>query len=339
MRRALLLLGLLACSKASTPAPQAPDQFLRATPIIDQGPPVISPAGGEEIAASDSFDSPAMATVPSFDPVAPPPAPVLPTASTKPSHAIPRAPSAVIAEANAQASQGPDPAGFTAAVMTYTFVAGGIYHVYTAPEHVTAIGLEPGEDLMGDPVAGDTLQWRLAVGASAVQGVPRKYVFIKPTRPGLATNLTLNTNRRTYFLELESLESNPMVAVQWHYPSEDVRVVALPPTGQGKPRNASRPVAPGDAATLHWDYAIKVVDGHPPWKPSVVFDDGAKTYIRFDPSVLHGEAPALFVIQHDALQLVNYRVKGDLYVVDRIFHAAELRLGQDDQDVIRITRK
>jgi type IV secretion system protein VirB9 len=177
------------------------------------------------------------------------------------------------------------------------------------------------------------------MGSSAVQGVPRKHVFIKPTRPGLGTNLTLNTNRRTYFLELESLESNPMVAVQWHYPSEDVRAVVPPSTGQGKPRNAARPVAPGDAAMLHWDYAIKVIEGHPSWKPSVVFDDGAKTYIRFDPSMLHGEAPALFVIQHDALQLVNYRVKGDLYVVDRIFHAAELRLGQDDQDVIRITRK
>jgi len=36
--------------------------------------------------------------------------------------------------------------------------------------------------------------------------------------------------------------------------------------------------------------------------------------------------------------LVNYRVKGRFYVVDRLFDAAELRLGLKHQDVVRITR-
>lgn len=36
--------------------------------------------------------------------------------------------------------------------------------------------------------------------------------------------------------------------------------------------------------------------------------------------------------------LVNYRVNGRFYVVDRLFDAAELRLGLKRQDVVRITR-
>jgi type IV secretion system protein VirB9 len=35
---------------------------------------------------------------------------------------------------------------------------------------------------------------------------------------------------------------------------------------------------------------------------------------------------------------VNYRVKNDTYVVDRLFEAAELRLGQQDQEIVRIIR-
>jgi type IV secretion system protein TrbG len=36
--------------------------------------------------------------------------------------------------------------------------------------------------------------------------------------------------------------------------------------------------------------------------------------------------------------LVNYRMRGDYYVVDRLFDAAELRLGEKHQDIVRITR-
>jgi type IV secretion system protein VirB9 len=36
--------------------------------------------------------------------------------------------------------------------------------------------------------------------------------------------------------------------------------------------------------------------------------------------------------------LVNYRVRGNYYIVDRLFAAAELRLGEKHQDVVRITR-
>jgi type IV secretion system protein VirB9 len=69
------------------------------------------------------------------------------------------------------------------------------------------------------------------------------------------------------------------------------------------------------------------------------FDDGAKVYIQFPDSLRQSEAPPLFVVGAGGdSQLVNYRLRGSYYVVDRLFAAAELRLGDQPQKVVRITR-
>jgi type IV secretory pathway VirB9-like protein len=55
-------------------------------------------------------------------------------------------------------------------------------------------------------------------------------------------------------------------------------------------------------------------------------------------AMLVREAPVLFVLREGETQLVNYRVKGDTYVVDRLIDSAELRVGQQDQEVVRVER-
>ena len=66
---------------------------------------------------------------------------------------------------------------------------------------------------------------------------------------------------------------------------------------------------------------------------------GEKVYIQFPPGIAQGELPPLFVIgaQGDG-QLVNYRFRAPYYIVDRLFGAAEQRLGGDKGDVVRIER-
>jgi type IV secretion system protein VirB9 len=52
-----------------------------------------------------------------------------------------------------------------------------------------------------------------------------------------------------------------------------------------------------------------------------------------------GEAPPLFIVDaRGGAQPVNYRVQGRFYVVDRLFDAAELRLGTKHQQIVRISR-
>lgn len=48
-----------------------------------------------------------------------------------------------------------------------------------------------------------------------------------------------------------------------------------------------------------------------------------------------GEAPALFVKEGKELMLVNYRVKNNYYIVDRLFDEAELRCGPKEVIVIK----
>ena len=100
---------------------------------------------------------------------------------------------------------------------------------------------------------------------------------------------------------------------------------------------AARPIASGLAAErLNFHYAIS--GDKPAWRPLRAFDDGRQTFIEFPPSLAVGEAPPLFVIGDDGeAQLVNYRVAGRFYVVDRLFGAAELRLGGKKQQVVRIS--
>ena len=98
------------------------------------------------------------------------------------------------------------------------------------------------------------------------------------------------------------------------------------------------PVASGLAVeSLHFNYAITGDD--PAWRPLRAFDDGRQTFVEFPASIAVGEAPPLFVIgdKGDA-QLVNYRMSGRFYVVDRLFGTAELRLGGKKQSIVRITR-
>ena len=62
--------------------------------------------------------------------------------------------------------------------------------------------------------------------------------------------------------------------------------------------------------------------------------------MRFPTAMLNREAPALFVLSStNEVQLVNYRVKNDFYIIDRLIERAELRVGQKDQEIVRITRQ
>ena len=73
--------------------------------------------------------------------------------------------------------------------------------------------------------------------------------------------------------------------------------------------------------------------------PRRVFTDGRKTYIAFPRDLAAREAPPLFVLgRAGEAQLVNYRVRDNYYVVGQVVRRAELRLGQNPQQVVVIER-
>ena len=257
---------------------------------------------------------------------------------TKPAGPEPKDPTDRVAKANEAARVQPTRNGYVNAVQVYPYTIGALYQVYTAPGQVTDIALQEGEQLVGSgPVAaGDTVRWIVGDTESGTGPSKRVHIEVKPTRPDLVTNLVINTDRRTYHLELRSTEKTYMASVSWQYPQDQLLAFRR----QNVLAEAATPVAAGiDLAQLRFRYAIE--GDNPPWRPVRAFDDGEKAYIEFPRGIGQGEMPPLFIIgpAGKTSELVNYRVRGNYMVVDRLFAAAELRYGSArHQQRVRIVR-
>ena len=290
-----------------------------------------------------------------------PPLPKPPAKTTQPQKVLPVAgnPMSAVQLANRQAQRSPNPEDYHNAMMSYTFEDGALYDVYTAPLRLTSIQLQAGEVITGKPAAGDTVRW--VVGVNQGQQGAAPHILVKPVQAGLQTSMVVNTNKRTYLLNLSSHPQTWMAAVRWQYPEDDYqrqlaqynaakaardteirRRQAARQQQIAQQQEQQRLAVPAlDLNNLNFAYAIQAPRfGKPAWTPTQVFDDGRKTFIRFPAARQRTEAPALFVLSAEGeLQLVNYRVQQDYYVVDRLFNAAELRVGQQRPRVVRILRR
>ncbi|MFT8731581.1 MAG: P-type conjugative transfer protein TrbG [Acetobacter fabarum] len=249
-------------------------------------------------------------------------------------------PTVRVTQANLAARIQPTRAGYVNAVQVYPYSAGALYQVYAAPGEITDIMLQPGEKLVGTgPVAvGDTVRWIVGDTTSGAGTTKRVHILVKPTRPELTTNLIVNTDRRTYLAELRATPATYMASVSWDYPEDDLIALRL----QDSDAEEATPVDVGlKLDALNFRYAIQPVKGGtPPWLPCRVFDDGHKVYIAFPSGIGQGELPPLFVLGADGgPELVNYRVRQNWMIVDRLFAAAELRLGdRNAEQRVRIVR-
>ncbi|MGX5804861.1 P-type conjugative transfer protein TrbG [Bradyrhizobium sp. Arg314] len=227
-------------------------------------------------------------------------------------------PTARVENANAAARVQPRREGYYNAIQIYPWSEGALYQVYAAPGQITDIALEPGENLTGSgPIAaGDTARWIIGDTESGSGVTRRVHVLVKPSRADITTNLVITTDRRSYMIELRAGEKPYMPAVAWAYPAH--------PASQQQSLPAT-PLIP-DLAGRNYRYGL--TGDTPPWKPIAVYDDGRHVYIEFPRGIVQGEMPPLFVIGPDGeAQIVNSRVFQNILIVDRLFGAAELRLG------------
>ena len=125
-----------------------------------------------------------------------------------------------------------------------------------------------------------------------------------------------------------------MASVSWDYPRD--RLIAQRAANTLAEANA--PIAQGVSLDrLRFRYEIS--GDKAAWRPIRAFDDGEKVYIQFAPGIEQTELPPLFVIgPKGETDLVNYRVRSPYYIVDRLFGAAELRLGGKSAQRVRIAR-
>lgn len=208
---------------------------------------------------------------------------------------------------------------------------GSVYRLETAPGRVSDIVLQPGETLIS-VAAGDTARWVVGDTSSGAGPTRRTHILVKPASLGLSTNLVIATDRRVYRLDLAT-GGRAATSIAWTYPRDELLALERRRAALA----AAAPVAGLAIDRLNFNYAIE--GDRVSWRPIRAFDDGARVFIEFPPDMPGGEAPPLFVIGSSGkAELVNYRIRGHYYVVDRLFAAAELRLGTKHQKVVKIVR-
>ncbi|KDP95189.1 conjugal transfer protein TrbG [Brevundimonas sp. EAKA] len=332
-RRLLILACLgLTLSGCAVFRPARPD------PTLAVAPPVVSLA-----AASDPADLAGDVGAPDAPEPGPEPQSESPADGAVPYEAVaaaPPAPSGVsgrraIAAANLEARAASRADAFVGGVQVFAWSPGRVYEVWAAPLRVTTLTLGAGETLVSK-AAGDTVRWQIGETTSGEGAAVRTHVLLKPLERGLETNLVLTTSRRVYFLDLKSGGTDGFnAAIAWDTGAVDPPDPAPLATAEVR---VSDPVAMPEGP-LDARYRIEPQGRRARWTPVSVFNDGRRTFIAFDPDLQIDEAPALFVLAPDGeAQMVNYRQAGGLFIVDRVFDRAELRLGDRRPQVVRIRR-
>lgn len=201
------------------------------------------------------------------------------------------------------------------------------------PLKVCAIRLQPGE-IVNDVHAGDTTNWRIMPATSGEGDRMTTLVTVKPVDAGLMTNLLIATNRRVYSIKLVSAKKDWIPLLAFDYPDEVDAAWTSYRKQQSSYNTATTFASTGQSiSTLDFDYSLS--GSHPSWEPVRVYTDGIKTYIQFPSSHFYGsEAPALVALNKnsnpfgsDIQELVNYRLIGDRYVVDKVLDRAALISG------------
>jgi len=228
----------------------------------------------------------------------------------------------------------------------YPYNQGARPVVDCAPLRTTDIQLQPGETIT-DVALGDSERWMATPASSGDPRNPVPHLAMKPQAPGIETNLTIYTTKHIYHMLLRSRGSHAMQEVEFYYPDELMTAMkdaasqakAQPGTAADPPGDDSGnvvQVANVDPAQLNFAYSI--AGANVPWKPIRAFDDGSHVYIQMPPAMKSSEAPALLVNAGNGIQMVNYRVKGNYYVVDRLLTDAILVSGVGrDQDRVTIS--
>ena len=193
------------------------------------------------------------------------------------------------------------------------------YDILTRPNTTTDIQLAQGEMVVAFAL-GDTVQW-------IVDQAPG-HIFIKPTRENLFTSATLVTDKRSYQLQFRAMpeDGNWYQRVHWEYPSIVIARKQVEKKAKEEKKRVSDlgagAVASPDA--LNFDYEVK---GEAPFAPITVFDDGRFTWMKMPDNAQ--DTPAVFLKNENEnrLILVNYVIRGEFLVVQRLADAFVLKTG------------
>ncbi len=218
-------------------------------------------------------------------------------------------------------------------VVVFRYDPNQTYTVLAREGDPTNITLGPDEKLVKF-ILGDTVRWVVADAPG--------HIFIKPINANLYTAGTIVTNKRAYELQFRSSPASGGVwyqKVSWQYPS----LIAMERNQEWEKQKArvaaekerQQQVAGSGISPENLNFKYEV-SGDKALRPEQVFDDGRFTWIQMrDLQTL----PALFVMDDGEMSLVNYVVKGNYLVAQRLFSRAVLKRGKREATIVNHNKR
>ena len=181
-----------------------------------------------------------------------------------------------------------------------TYQDGQVFRLNVSLTHVTTVEFGEGESIRSI-IAGDTVGFE-------IDGVPGGRAFaIKPLARGVKSNVTVYTNRRSYYFNVEEVSSPTFYVVQFRYPGDTRR-----------PSNAIAKAAPNH------NYAVSA---RKEFTPSRIWDDAPFTSFAFR---RNAPVPAIFRYSVGRERTVNTgAVEDGVIRVSGVNRYWVLRLGDD----------
>lgn len=212
------------------------------------------------------------------------------------------------------------------------------------PLRVCDIELEAGEEVTNVSL-GDSTRWLASPAFSGDRDTLTPHVLVKPTEFGISTNAVITTSRRTYYLALVSPTKPGTHArrVKFYYPQDLVQQANGVFRAKAAERRRDQETTVARLSRVAVDslnFNYQVEGANVPWKPVRVFDDGTHVYIQMPEAMRVTDAPALLVHTRTGdTALVNYRLRQQYYVVDKLFDTAVLVMGVgSNQERVTIRR-
>lgn len=168
---------------------------------------------------------------------------------------------------------------------------------------------------------GDAESWQITPNKRA------NLLFVKPLAATARTNMTVVTDRHTYYFDLVAnpRATAPVYALRFTYPAEPKRaaVPAMALTdAEREALNADQ--APVDPAQLNFAWRMT---GAAKLLPARLYDDGQATYAVWAANV---PVPAILVTNEKGEEgPVNFAVRGDTIVIDSVPSRIVLRVGRE----------
>lgn len=209
--------------------------------------------------------------------------------------------------------------------MVFSYSPNQLYKIYCRMGFITDLVFKKGETInyVG---GGDTAGW--SISRTSVDGV--EHLLVKPVVETGTTNFFIATDKHTYQLIVNSSDwYNPII--KWTYGQENIAENLL--EKKKNERVVTGNINVSNITDMDFNY---IVSGNGN-KPELIFSDGEKTYLKFK-NIKNKQVPIFIRAKNrKEMSLVNYTVKDNYYIIDKVFDMAQIR--ESDTDIVTIKHK